>query len=205
MGQGTKPARVLDLGAGTGLLTRAVLALGQEVVAVEPDPGMRAQFEAVTPGVTVLAGSAEEIPLPDESVDAVVVGQAYHWFDRERAHPEIARVLKPGGVFAPMWNDRDTDSEWTAKLEEILRLPFAIDFATDFGPLFTPIEQAFFKHSVRQTREGLGRLIASRSYFLTAPPEQQAEILQRVRELTADLGDEFEMPYTTEVKRAFKA
>lgn len=202
---GTESKRVLDLAAGTGLLARAVLALGHEVVAVEPDPGMRARFDAVTAGVTALAGSAEEIPLPDASVDAVLVGQAYHWFDRERAHPEVARVLKPGGVFAPMWNTRDLDREWTVKLDDILRNPVESgEEAQDFGPLFTPLEQAFFKHTVPQTPEGLCELVKSRSYFIVSPPERQAELLRQVRELAAGLGESFEMPYTTEVKRAFK-
>ncbi|WP_117213470.1 class I SAM-dependent methyltransferase [Allorhizocola rhizosphaerae] len=201
---GTQPRRVLDLGAGTGLLSRAVMTLGHEVVAVEPDPGMRARFDAVTPGVTALAGSAEEIPLPDASVDVVVVGQAYHWFNPDRSHPEIARVLKPGGVFAPMWNTRDLDREWTIKLDDILRNPVESGAAEDFGPLFTPIETALFKHSVPQTPDGLCELVKSRSYFIVSPPERQEEILQKVRDLTAELGETFDMPYTTEVMRALK-
>ncbi len=91
---GLSRARVVDLAAGTGILTRTVLALGHEVVPVEPDPGMRAQLVVSTPGTTALAGSAEALPLPDSAADAVLVGTAYHWFDREPAHAEIARVLR---------------------------------------------------------------------------------------------------------------
>src|SRR5262245_61990756 len=104
---GTEVRRVVDLGAGTGILTRVLVDLGHEVVPVEPDAGMRRRLADVTPGTQAVDGTAERIPLPDASVDAVVAGQAYHWFDTERAHPEIARVLRPGGVFAPLWNIRD--------------------------------------------------------------------------------------------------
>src|SRR2546421_7759509 len=99
---GEAPRKVVDLGAGTGILTRVIRALGHEVLPVEPDEAMRARLAASTPGTTPLAGRAEAIPAPDGSVDAVMAGQAYHWFDRDPAHREIARVLRPGGVFAPV-------------------------------------------------------------------------------------------------------
>jgi SAM-dependent methyltransferase len=117
---GEPPAQVVDLGAGTGLLTRTALAAGFDVIPVEPDLGMRDQLAAATPGTTPLAGSAESIPLPDGAADAVIAGQAYHWFDREAAHPEIARVLRLGGVFAPVWNYRDTSVAWAGALDEII-------------------------------------------------------------------------------------
>src|SRR5215218_9289383 len=94
---GTDPLRVVDLGAGTGKLTRRLLALGHDVVAVEPAPGMLEQLEVELPAVTALAGTAEAIPVADGDADAVVAGQAFHWFDAERALPEVARVLCPGG------------------------------------------------------------------------------------------------------------
>src|SRR5262249_10204105 len=99
--------RVLDLAAGTGRLTQALQRTDVDVIAVEPDPQMRAEMLRRVSGVAVLAGSGEAIPLPDERVDAVLVGQALHWFDQGRALPEIARVLKPGGVFAALWNSDD--------------------------------------------------------------------------------------------------
>ncbi len=210
---GQPPKRVVDLGAGTGLLTRVALKAGFDVVPVEPDQGMRAQLEAATPGTTVLAGAAEKIPLPGESVDAVISGQAYHWFQRELAHPEIARVLKPGGAFAAMWNERDTTAEWAAKLDMIMsggrQHEWALDNVRDFGPLFTEIETHSFEHVVTQSPQGLIDLISSRSYYLVATPQEQATLRDEVRQLCATDPElrgreEFQLKLTTNVFRAFK-
>jgi SAM-dependent methyltransferase len=204
---GSEPARVVDLGAGTGILTRVLVGLGHTVLPVEPDEQMRARLAESTPGPTPLAGSAERIPVPDGAVDAVVAGQAYHWFDRERAHPEIARVLRPGGVFAPVWNLRDESVPWVARLTEIIDADRRGDEAhllapMDFGPAFEPPELSIFKHAVPMTEERLVGLITTRSYYLTAPPDRRAEIERQVREAARDLPDEFELPYLTAVHRA---
>ena len=102
-------AAVLDLGAGTGKLTRVLAERYRDVTAVEPLANMRAMLERVVPGVTALPGSAERIPLDDASVDGVFAAQAFHWFDKPVALPEIARVLRPGGVFAIVWNQGNDD------------------------------------------------------------------------------------------------
>ncbi|MBV1853459.1 class I SAM-dependent methyltransferase [Catellatospora tritici] len=202
---GKAPLRVVDLAAGTGQLTRVVLAAGHDVVAVEPDPEMRAQLTRTTPGVDCLAGSAEAIPLADGSADAVVVGTAFHWFDPVAADTEIARVLRPGGVLAPMWNNRDLSLDWTRRLEEIItpaRQHLAGLDTLRPSSLFEQAEVAEFPHSVRQTAAGLLDLVQSRSWYLTAAPEEQRQILDQVRTLCAthpDLAgrDSFELPYTT--------
>ena len=111
--------RVLDLGSGTGKLTGTVVALGVEVIAVEPDPAMRAELRRALPAVPILPGSAEAIPLPDASVDAVLVGNALHWFDMALAGPEMARVLTPGGVLAGLWNVLDDRVDWIAGLGRV--------------------------------------------------------------------------------------
>jgi SAM-dependent methyltransferase len=206
---GTEVRQVVDLGAGTGILTRVLRDLGHDVVPVEPDAEMRRRLAHSTPGVTPLDGSAERIPLPDASVDAVVAGQAYHWFDTERAHPEIARVLRPGGVFAPLWNIRDDSVPWVARLSEIAddtrgnhagQLP-----NPDFGPLFGSVTAKSFAHQVPMTAEGLVELIKTRSYYLVARPEKQAEVVARVRDLVCELPEPFPLPYHTAVYRARRA
>ncbi|MZE71565.1 class I SAM-dependent methyltransferase, partial [Streptomyces sp. SID5789] len=111
--------RVLDLGAGTGKLTATLVALGAEVVAVEPDPAMLGELRRSLPDVRVLRGSAEAIPLPDASVDAVLAGNAMHWFDMAVAGPEIARVLAPDGILAGLWNLLDDRADWVAELARV--------------------------------------------------------------------------------------
>jgi SAM-dependent methyltransferase len=209
---GDGPLRVVDVGAGTGILTRVLLTLGHEVSAVEPDPAMRAQLIAATPEITPLAGSAEAIDVPDNSVDAVVAGQAYHWFDPERAHPEIARVLRPGGVFGPIWNDRDERIGWLAELSRIAdglttRNGGAEPGPTRIGPWFTAVEHATFQHATSHTVDSLVELVQSRSYYLTASPELRDEIVSRIRAMVAEHPDlrgtpTFELPYVTRAYRA---
>ncbi|MEU5548281.1 class I SAM-dependent methyltransferase [Micromonospora sp. NPDC047793] len=182
-----RPARVVDLAAGTGILTRGLLALGHEVIAVEPDPEMRAHLVATTPGVRAEAGAAESMPLPDGYADAVLAGQAYHWFDRETAHAEIARVLRPGGVFAPIWNLRDERVDWVTELSRIAEIGDTVDHlrqtVTDFGDAFGPPEWAEFPHTTTLTRDDLLGLVRTRSHYLTAAPARQAEVDHRVRHL----------------------
>ena len=111
--------RVLDLGAGTGKLTATLVALGAEVIAVEPDPAMLTELRCALPTVRALPGSAEAVPLPDASVDAVLAGHALHWFDMDVAGPEIARVLVRGGILAGLWNVIDNRVDWVAGLQRV--------------------------------------------------------------------------------------
>ncbi|MEO9238523.1 MAG: class I SAM-dependent methyltransferase, partial [Jatrophihabitantaceae bacterium] len=118
-----QPEQILDLGAGTGKLTQLLVGRAEEVIAVEPDASMREQLAAHVPAATALAGSAERIPLPDASVDAVLVGQAFHWFARPAADRELARVLRPGGVLGLIWNFSDRSAAWVSGLYEAMRDP----------------------------------------------------------------------------------
>nr|QZS07500.1 hypothetical protein [Micromonospora endolithica] len=207
----TPPARTVDLGAGTGIVARGLLALGHEVTAVEPDPEMRAQFEAATRGVTARAGSAESVPLPDGYADAVLVGQAYHWFDRERAHPEIARVLRAGGIFAAVWNLRDDRVGWVTELNRIAEIGDTVDHlratVTGFGPRFAAPEWAVFDHATTMTPDELLGMVRTRSHYLTAGPDRRREVDAELRDLLAthrDLAgrDTIDLPYRTLVARA---
>jgi SAM-dependent methyltransferase len=222
---GDQALTVLDLGAGTGLLTQALIAAGHRVTAVEPDDSMRAQLTEAE----ALAGSAESIPLEDASMDAVVVGHAYHWFEPDTAHAEISRVIRPGGTFGAFWNLRDEDVPWSAELTRILADE---DSSTDsdgpsaimlhgalnvlrgrsdgsewlksptFGEEFTAIERNFFPNDVEHTPSSLLELIRSRSYYLTSDSARRQEIDRSVEELTRSHpeleGQEtFSLPYIT--------
>jgi SAM-dependent methyltransferase len=202
--------RVVDLGAGTGLLTRVIVRLTEAtVIPVEPDPLMRVRLAERTPEVTPLAGSAESIPLPDTSVDAVLVGQAYHWFDRDKAHAEIGRVVRSGGVFAPVWNIRDESVGWVAEYTRLIEdeRGDAVNGRLDrpsFGDNFGEVATAVFRHSVPMNADGLVALLASRSYYLTATPAHQGELRASIRRLASSLPETFEMPYETYCYRAIR-
>ncbi|GIF78428.1 class I SAM-dependent methyltransferase [Asanoa siamensis] len=206
---GPPPRRVVDLGAGTGILTRGLVAAGYEVVPVEPDPEMRARLATATAGATALAGSAEDIPLPDGSVDAVVAGQAYHWFDAAAAHAEAARVLRPGGYFAAVWNLRDRREPWVAALDLIARAAGDQDHGrpTSFGDRFAPVEHREFTHETSLTGAHLVEMMTTRSYYLTADADTRKRFETDLADLARthpDLAgrETFPLPYRTMVYRA---
>jgi SAM-dependent methyltransferase len=201
--------RVLDLGAGTGKLTRQLVSRGLDVVAVEPLPAMRVQLASAVPGVPVQAGSAEQIPLADGSVDAVLVAQAWHWVDPPRAVPEVARVLAPGGQLGLVWNIRDEQEDWVAALSRILHDPGERDEDRTrgiTGPPFGPVHRHTVRWAHRISRAGLLDLVSSRSYIATMPAGQRALVLAEVGHLAdthpALAGrEEFLLPYVTECFR----
>jgi SAM-dependent methyltransferase len=208
---GEAPVRVVDLGAGTGIFSRLVASLGHEVIAVEPDDGMRARLAEASPGMTVLAGSAEAIPVAGASVDAVVAAQAYHWFDNDEARLEITRVLRPGGVFAPIWNVRDESVDWVAALSTAAMLEGDGTTSNDyknpdyrFGAPFSRAERREFPHSTNHTAETLLALIRSRSLYLIADEAGRAQMDAGVRAVTRDLPPTFELPYIAVAYRARK-
>lgn len=200
---------VLDLGAGTGKLTRALAARGLDVIAVDPSPKMLAQLSNSLPGAVVHEGTAEDIPLADASVDAVFAAQAWHWVDQDVALPSVARVLKPGGTLGLVWNIRDESTPWVKRLSEIVHSSNAEIFVTD-GKIqqgaFAEIETAEFAWSQEFDRARLIELVRSRSYFITAPVGERQRILDGVDKLLTtdpDLAeaDHWTMPYVT---RAFR-
>ncbi|NLU61309.1 class I SAM-dependent methyltransferase [Rhodococcus sp. HNM0563] len=205
--------RVLDLGAGSGQLTRSLIEHVPDIVAVEPSAGMREEFTLALPDTPVHAGSAEHIPLDDESVDAVLVAQAWHWVDPVLAVPEVARVLRSGGQLGLLWNVRDERVDWVAEMGEIMRTSEEIDMRTDnpiVGPPFAELERADFEWTFRLTRSGLLDLVASRSYIITMDPVSRAKVLARVEALVdshPDLAgrDGIDLPYITRCSRTRKA
>ncbi|MEE1752744.1 class I SAM-dependent methyltransferase [Streptomyces sp. SP18CS02] len=178
--------RVVDVGAGTGKLTRALLESGAEVVAVEPDPTMRSRCTESLPGVPVRAGTAESLPLPDRSVDVVAVGHAYHWFDRTAALREFARVLRPAGRLVLMWNLRTELHGWEAEFTRLIagqdsvrRNP--LSGMGEIGPPFSPFEEKDVPHTQQLTPDQLVALAASRSHVIGLPPAERADVLRGVR------------------------
>lgn len=213
--------RVLDLGAGTGKLAATLVALGADVTAVEPDPAMLAELRHTLPDVRALRGSAEAIPLPDASVDAVVAGNAMHWFDMAVAGPEIARVLVPGGTLAGLWNVVDDRVDWVAELARV-------SGSAVIGPRDTPTswraetadahlpktgaaarfglaEQAEFPHGQRRTADSLLATLATRAGLLVMPQQEQEATLNRIRTYLASTPQtatgEFTLPMQTCVLR----
>jgi SAM-dependent methyltransferase len=199
---------VLDLGAGTGKLTRSLVARGLEVVAVEPLVEMREGLAAALPEVRAVAGTAEEIPLADGSVDAITVAQAWHWVDPERATAEAARVLRPGGTLGLIWNRRDERVDWVARIGAVMGSAEAeiMDMdAVEIGPPFGSTESFVTEWRRRMDVDLLVEMAASRSYVITATSRRRREILDRVRrvaEADPHLGTEFDFPYRTYCFRA---
>jgi SAM-dependent methyltransferase len=202
--------RVLDLGAGTGKLTAALVALGAEVIAVEPDEAMLSELGRALPAVRALPASAEAIPLPDGSVDAVLAGHALHWFDMDVAGPEIARVLVPGAILAGLWNVIDDRVAWVAGLERASgsaaigprdtysnwRAETADAHLPNPGLVacFGSPEQAEFPHGQRRTADSLVATLATKAGMLVMPEHEQEATIARIR-------GEFTLPMLTAVLR----
>ncbi|MEU8661068.1 class I SAM-dependent methyltransferase [Actinoplanes philippinensis] len=201
-------SRVLDLGAGTGKLTGALLDAGAAVTAVEPDPAMLAALRDRFPRVAALAGSAETIPAADASADAVVAGNALHWFDMAVAGPQIRRVLAPGGVLAGLWNTLDDRVGWVADLAAVAGpevvgprdTPAAWRAATA-GLLGPGVERAAFAHGQVRTADSLVQTLATRAGVLVMPAAQRGERLERIGEFLAGRPEtadgEFVLPMVT--------
>jgi len=201
---GEEPRDVVDLGAGTGKLTRSLVALGHRVWAVEPLPEMLEQLVAAAPGAFDLLGSAEVIPLPDASADVVTAAQAFHWFDQAVALPEIARVLRPGGRLAVVWNTRDDRDAWVSELSRAIGAESVsrgdAEEPIDASGLFGPVEKATFSWAQRLDAPTLRDLVLSRSYVAVKPREEQERILGDVDRLFDEHAEEgeLELPYVTE-------
>jgi SAM-dependent methyltransferase len=208
-------ATVLDLAAGTGKLTRSLrAAFDVRLLAVEPSAGMRGEFLRAVPSVPILDGTAERIPLGDGVVDAVVVGQAFHWFEPDKALREIARVLRPRGGLALIWNQRDERVPWVERFGRIVHAvehastPSARDDlwkgAFERSVFFHPLQEERFDWVQRLTSDGLVERALSVSYVARRPEEDRAKVAREVRALLRDdpalsVSSGVELPYVTEL------
>jgi SAM-dependent methyltransferase len=219
--QDGQPVRVADVGAGTGKLTATLIGLGAEVTAVEPDPQMLAELRRTMPEVRSVPGSAEKIPLPDASLDAVLAGQAMHWFDMNHALPEIARVLRPGGVLAGLWNVDDDRVGWVAALAEFSKRKSSITLTTwrgsaaksrqeqllgEASDLFSAADVGEFGHGQTRTADSLLATIGTHSHLLVMEEAERARLLARVGDFLRSQPEtahgEFTLPLVTVGLRA---
>jgi len=202
--------QVLDLGAGTGKLAAVAAGLGHDVVAVDPSEDMLSVCRR-RPGIDTMVGAAESIPLAHASVDAVVVGQAFHWFDHARALPEIARVLRPNGVLGLLWNDADRVVPWVRRFDRAIK---GDDFGGDqFDPMpillqsdmFALVETARFRHWQDLDRAGLRQLALSHSRVAVLTESRREAVLDQIDHIydnTARPPEPLRMPYFTDCYRA---
>jgi SAM-dependent methyltransferase len=186
---------VVDLAAGTGKLTEALVPRFAHVIAVEPLGGMRRELAGQVPGAEALEGSAEDMPIGAASADAVFVAQAFHWFDGDRALAEIARVLKPGHGLGLLWNTtpwENREGPWFAALDDLLEESRA-DLSTlrrhasgrwkeafDRDALFRPLAHSVFPNPLRSTRADFLAGLGSRSYIASMDDTDRAEVLEAV-------------------------
>lgn len=205
---GRQRATVLELGAGTGKLTSQLVALGHDVHATDPDDAMLDVLRERVPRARASTTSAEEIPLGDRSVDVVVAAQAFHWFDYDRALPEIARVLRPGGHLALVWNQRNERIPWVRKLgriigtQEQLRDPAEVLVTSK---LFGFVEQQDFKSWQDVNRETILDLVRSRSNVAVLDEEARTRKLAEVLAFYDDYGrgmDGMQLPYVVSCHKA---
>jgi ubiquinone/menaquinone biosynthesis C-methylase UbiE len=211
---GDEACDVVDLGAGTGKLTRSLVALGHRVTAVEPLEEMLVQLRVAATGAIAVHGSAEEIPLPDGSADVVTCAQAFHWFDHEVALREIARVMRRDGRLALVWNTRDDSQGWVAELTDTVigRSEFreggvvAVTGSIDESGLYGPVERASFAHVQLLGRSDLVELVRSRSQCAVLAEDERRPVLDRVGMLfdAHSRDGVLAMPYVTECFRAVR-
>jgi SAM-dependent methyltransferase len=205
---GTQPATLLELAAGTGKLTDQLVALGHRVVATDPLEEMLRHLRARLPQTLVARAVAERIPLRARSVDAVVGAQAFHWFDLGRALPEIARVLRPGGHLALVWNQRDERIPWVKRLGTLIGTQDQQHDPTHAllaSHLFGFVDTTTFRFWQPLDRQRLRDLVLSRSNIATMPAIQREGALRAVDDLYAEYGrgaDGMLLPYLTHCYKA---
>jgi ubiquinone/menaquinone biosynthesis C-methylase UbiE len=210
---GEAPLRVLDAGAGTGKLTAEVVRQGHEVIAVDPDAAMLEALSRSVPGVETRVGTAEATWLTASSVDAVVFGQAWHWVDVTQASAEMARILRPGGALGLIWNIRDEETPWVARLTEVMHGSKAEQLLAGAGPEVTapfgPLEHLAIAWTRPMTADELVAMARSRSYYIAGSAANReridAGLVDLVSTLPALAGHgRIDLPYVTHAYRAMR-
>jgi ubiquinone/menaquinone biosynthesis C-methylase UbiE len=197
---------VVDLAAGTGKFTALLVPTGATVVAVEPVAEMRDTLVRTVPGVEAHDGTAESMPFPDGHADAVTVAQAFHWFDADAALKEIARVLRPGGGLAVLWNRRDESVPWVERMSEVIKWhdrPISRYDKVDWRAvvaetgLFTALQQRQFDYTHDIDRDTLAERVRSVSYIAAMDEAEREANVAKVLELVEDKPERFPLPYNT--------
>jgi SAM-dependent methyltransferase len=195
---------VVDVGAGTGLFTRAITPYCSALIAVEPSEGMRREFESQGLGVKILDGTAESLPFSDHSVDVITVAQAFHWFDPAKALAEFNRVLVPGGRVGLIWNERDESVGWIDEMSRAMqwyeKQPYEVGM--DFSPVLAEgglvnIASRRFAHTQSIDRAGLFQRVLTTSYIAVMDEDEQQRILDAVAEVVSDMDEPIELAYVT--------
>jgi SAM-dependent methyltransferase len=200
-------SRVIDLGAGTGKFSRMLAPTGARIIAIEPVAGMRAEFARALPGIKVLDGTAETIPAPDGSADAVTAAQAFHWFAGSQSLAEIRRVLRPGGMLGLIWNRRDERDPLQAAIGGIVR-PYregAPSHERDgwrevmrTTTAFVPVAERQFSHRQLVDADGLVDRVVSISFIATLKNSERELVAERIRRLATGMN-QLTLPYLSDV------
>jgi ubiquinone/menaquinone biosynthesis C-methylase UbiE len=211
-----RPGRtVLDLGAGTGKLTRSLVATGARVLALEPGEEMRAQLSAAVPQAEPVAAGAEAIPLADGSVDAATAAQSFHWFRLDEALPEIHRVLRPGGGLGLVWNERDFDDPFQREVTDLLQ-PFTVVGrrrmrergwleALEGSSLFGPLDEHTSGFAEELDADALVERVRTISFVALGGERERSELEAELRRLAEAAGGAVRFVYRTQAFVTFSA